>query len=287
MRERGPSRVSPLLVPKYCPNMLAGMVAIETGAHGPVMGHVSACSSVAVSIGEAVRAIRHGYADAVVCGAAEAMTEKPVVAGFQNLRALTTSADPDRACLPFDRERGGFVMGEGAAALVLESEEHARARGAEVYAVVSGYGVSSDAHHITAPAEDGASVARALGDALAEAGDDGRAPVHVNAHGTGTVKNDLVEALVLQRALADRALVTSTKSMTGHLGGAAGALEAVASVLALRRSTVPPTVGTRALDAGVYVDVVLGSARKASFDRAASLSMGFGGHNAVLVFDRP
>lgn len=214
-----------------------------------------------------MRAIRHGYADAVVCGAAEAMTEKPVVAGFQNLRALTTSADPDRACLPFDRERGGFVMGEGAAALVLESEEHARARGAEVYAVVSGYGVSSDA--------------------LAEAGDDGRAPVHVNAHGTGTVKNELVEALVLQRALADRALVTSTKSMTGHLGGAAGALEAVASVLALRRSTVPPTVGTRALDAGVHVDVVLGSARKASFDRAASLSMGFGGHNAVLVFDRP
>lgn len=284
MREQGPRRVSPVLIPKWIPNMLGGVIAIEAGARGPSASHSAACATSSIAVGEAVRTIRHGYADAVICGGAEAVTQKLVLAGFQNLRALTTATDPDRASLPFDKERGGFVMGEGAGALVLERESHARARGAEIYAEVSGYGVTNDASHITAPAEDGAAIDRAIADALAEAGER-EGPVHVNAHGTGTVKSDQVEGAAIGRAFGESALVSSTKSMTGHLFGAAGAVEAIASVLALRRGAVPPTAGTAEIDDEFAIDVVRGEARTAPITRAVSLALGFGGHNVSLVID--
>ncbi|GAA1848882.1 beta-ketoacyl-ACP synthase II [Myceligenerans crystallogenes] len=283
--EKGAGKVSPLTVPRFYGNILSGLVAIDTGARGPAAAHLAACASSALSIGEAMRAIRHGYVDAMICGGAEASTQKLVVAGFQNLRALTAESDPDRACVPFDKDRSGFVMGEGGAALVLESESHARARGAQILAEVSGYALTDDAAHMTAPAMHGESADRVITDALADAGpsDD---TLYVNAHGTSTIKNDKLESAAIARTLGGKAVVSSTKSMTGHLLGVAGAIEAVASVLALRRQTVPATVGTRELDPDVQVDVVHGAARSMEFSRALSLSLGFGGHNAALVIDR-
>lgn len=285
LEQQGAGKVSPLTVPKFLGNLLSGLVAIDLGARGPAAAHGAACAASSVSIGEAMRAIRHGYADAIVCGGAEAATQKLIVAGFQNLRALTTEADPDRACLPFDRHRSGFVMGEGAGALVLESESHAKARGATILAEVSGYALTDDAAHMTAPALHGESVDRAIADAIADAGARDET-LYVNAHGTSTIKNDRLESAAIARMLGGKAVVSSTKSMTGHLLGAAGAVEAVASVLALRAQRVPPTVGTTELDEDVQVDVVHGAARSAEFSRAVSLSLGFGGHNACLVLDR-
>ena len=221
----------------------------------------------------------------MICGGAEALIQKLPMAGFQNLRALSTTADPDRASIPFDRERSGFIMGEGGAALVLERESHARARGAAIYAEVSGYGVTCDAFHVTAPAEDGVAIDRAITDALAEAGER-LEQVYVNAHGTSTVKNDRVEAAAIERRFGERAMVSATKSATGHMLGASGAVEAIASVLAIRRGTIPPTVGTERLDDDMRIDLVRGRARPAEVSRAVSLSLGFGGHNVCLVFDK-
>ncbi|MBM7411139.1 3-oxoacyl-[acyl-carrier-protein] synthase II [Clavibacter michiganensis] len=290
LRQSGPRKVSPMLIPKWIPNMIAGLVSIDVGARGGSVSHNAACASSAVSIGEGLRAIRHGYADAVVCGGAEAVTQRLVMSGFQSLRALSTSSDVDRASIPFDKERGGFVMGEGGAAVVLERESHALARGARIYGVVSGYGITSDASHITAPAGDGAAMARAITDSLAEAdGEDGPvddAPLHVNAHGTGTVLNDRIEAAVIERVLGEQTLVTSTKSMTGHMLGAAGVTEVIASALALASGAVPATAGTDELSEEMRVDVVRGSARRVAITRAVSLSLGFGGHNVSLVIDR-
>ncbi|NLI85144.1 MAG: beta-ketoacyl-ACP synthase II [Propionibacterium sp.] len=289
LQQRGARRVSPLLVPKWIPNMIAGLVSIDVGARGPSISHNAACASSAVGIGEALRAIRHGYVDAVICGGAEAVAQKVVMAGFQNLRALTPSNDPDRASIPFDRERKGFVLGEGAGAIVVENASHARSRGAHCYGEVTGYGITSDASHITAPCADGEAVDWAMNYALREAcaarPDAADGLIHVNAHGTGTVLNDRVEAGAIARVLGERAVVTSTKSMTGHLLAGAGAVEVIASVLAMRAGLVPPTVGTTEIDAGMQVDVVTGAARPASFSRAMSLSLGFGGHNVCLVID--
>lgn len=285
MEEKGAGKVSALTVPKFLGNLLSGLVAIDTGARGPAAAHNGACAASAMSIGEAMRAIRHGYVDAMICGAGEAATQKLIVSGFQNLRALTTEADPDRACMPFDKDRSGFVMGEGGAALVLESESHARARGATILAEVSGYALTDDAAHMTAPALHGESVDRAITDALADAGAHDET-LYVNAHGTSTIKNDKLESAAIARTMGGKAVVSSTKSMTGHLLGVAGAIEAVASVLALRRQEVPSTVGTRELDEDIQVDVVHGGPRSLEFSRAVSLSLGFGGHNAALVFDR-
>ena len=285
LQRTGPRRVSPLLIPKWTTNILAGMAAIELGAHGPSLAHVSACASSAMSIGEGTRAIRHGYADAMVCGGAEMLGTRLAMAGFQNLRALTPVGDPDRASLPFDRTRAGFVMGEGGAAVVLEREDRARARGARILARITGYGNTTDAFHITAPSDDGAAVDRAIDDALAEAGPTS-GTVHINAHGTGTVKNDRVESRAISRAFGPHSPVTSTKSMTGHLMGAAGALETIASVLTLLRDEVPPTVGTSELDPHIDIDVVLKASRKTKLARAVSLSLGFGGHNACLILEK-
>ncbi|MDO5093105.1 MAG: beta-ketoacyl-[acyl-carrier-protein] synthase family protein [Propionibacteriaceae bacterium] len=286
LKHLGARRVSPMLIPKWTPSLLAGGAAIHLGAHGPTMSHLSACASSAMSVGEGMRAIRHGYADALVCGGAEKAGSALVLAGFQNLRALTLADDPDRASLPFDKNRAGFVLGEGAAAVVLEREDHAIARGAKILARATGYGNTTDAFHITAPADDGEAVDRAICDALAEAGPCEGA-VHVNAHGTGTIKNDLVEGRAIARAFGDLAVVTSTKSMTGHLLGAAGALETIAAVLALQRDEVPPTVGTADIDPAVEVDVVVGASRRTPLSRAVSLSLGFGGHNTCLILEKP
>ena len=285
LRRTGPHRVSPLLIPTWTTNALAAMAAIELGAHGPSLAHVAACASSAMSIGEGARAIRHGYADAMVCGGAEMLGTRLAMAGFQNLRALTPVGDPDRASLPFDKARTGFVMGEGGAAVVLEREDHARARGATVLARITGYGNTTDAFHITAPSDDGAAVDRAIDDALAEAGP-GSGTVHINAHGTGTVKNDRMESRAIARAFGPGSPVTSTKSMTGHLMGAAGALETIASILALLRDEVPPTVGTSELDPHIDIDVVLTASRKTTLARAVSLSLGFGGHNTCLILEK-
>ena len=287
LEQRGPRKVSPLLIPKWIPNMIAGLVSIEAGARGAAIAHNAACASSAMSIGEGLRAIRHGYADAVVCGGAEAISQKIVMSGFQNLRALSTAADPDRARIPFDRERSGFVLGEGGAAIVLERESHARARGATIYAAISGYGVTSDASHITAPSSDGEALDRALEDAMREAGGVERdEAVYVNAHGTGTGLNDQVEAASIRRMLGPSTLVSSTKSMTGHMLGAAGAVEVIASAFAVAARRVPVTAGTKEVDADIDVDVVRGESRAAEFSRALSTSLGFGGHNTCLVIDR-
>lgn len=285
LRAQGPRKVSPMLIPKWIGNMLSGQVSIETGARGAAIDHVAACASSAVSVGEGLRAIRHGYLDAVICGGADAIVQKLPMTGFQNLRALTTSSDPDRASLPFDADRGGFVLGEGGAAVVLESEAHAKARGATILAELKGYGITSDAHHITAPAGGGEAVERAIREALREAGPS-EGLVHFNAHGTGTQKNDEVEAEVISRVFGDEAVVTSTKSVTGHLMGAAAAAELIACVLALQEGRIPPTAGTTQLSAGMTIDLVTGAARALQVDRAVSTSLGFGGHNVCLVVDR-
>ena len=289
LAERGPRRVSPMLIPKWIPNLLAGLIAIEHGARGGAMSHSAACSSSSISIGEGVRAIRHGYADAVLVGGAEFTSNRLVMSGFQSLRALSPAADPDRASIPFDREREGFVYGDGAGALVLERADHAEARGAEVLAEVTGYGSTTDACHITAPADDGLPLARAIADALAEADavrevdDDAR---FVHAHGTGTRMSDAAEARVIARELGEGTTVTSTKSMTGHMVGASGAIAAIAAVLALRAGLVPATVGTRELDDDMAIDVVRGAAREAAVERVLAQTIGFGGHNTCLVLDR-
>ena len=269
-------------------NMAAGMIAIRYDCRGPAMPAVTACASGANAIGEALRLIRHGYADAVIAGGAEAAVSPSAVAGFINMQALSVSSEPDAASLPFDRRRGGFVIGEGAGALVLEEYEHARARGAFIYGEVCGYGSTCDAYHITAPHPDGRGGAQAMQDAMREAGYTAGDRVYVNAHGTGTPLNDAVETAVIKKALGEeaarRALVSSTKSMTGHMLGAAGAVEAIACLLALRDGVVPPTINLKEQDEACDLNCVPNTAVQADIDLALSNSLGFGGHNACLAF---
>ena len=288
--ERGPRRVSPLFIPMMISNMASGMIAIRFDCRGSAMPAVTACASGSNAIGEALRAIRHGYADAMIAGGAEAAVCPSAVAGFVNMQALSVSEDPDAASLPFDRRRAGFVIGEGAGALVLEEYEHAKARGAKIYAEVCGYGSTCDAHHITAPLPDARGGAQAMKDALAEAGYDGSERVYVNAHGTGTPLNDAAETLAIKAALGEEAsratLVSSTKSMTGHMLGAAGAVEAIACILALNEGIIPPTLNLNQPDPACDLNCVPNEAVSASIDLALSNSLGFGGHNACLAFRR-
>lgn len=285
---RGPRRVSPYFVPMMIPNMAAGMIAIRFNCQGAALPAVTACASGSNAIGEALRSIRHGYSDVMITGGAEAAISQPGIAGFINMQALSTAEDPDAASLPFDARRGGFVIGEGAAALVLEEYEHAKARGAKIYAEVCGYGSTCDAYHITAPRPDAKGGARAMADALREAGWREDDVVYVNAHGTGTALNDVAETLAVKMALGEdaarKAMISSTKSMTGHMLGAAGAAEAVASILALNRGVIPPTVGLLEQDPQCDLDYVPLTARKAQATLAISNSLGFGGHNACLAF---
>lgn len=287
--EKGPRRVSPYFVPMMIANMASGMIAIRYGCKGSVMPAVTACASGGNAIGEAMRMIRHGYADVMIAGGAEAAVNELSLAGFANMQALSTSADPLEASLPFDVRRKGFVMGEGAGALVLENYEHAKARGAHIYAEICGYGSTCDAYHITAPDPEAEGGARAIRDAWSEAGAD-TDKVYINAHGTGTPMNDRSETKAIKTALgecrAHHILISSTKSMTGHMLGAAGAAEAIASVMALNEGVIPPTIGLKEPDPECDLDYVPLKARNADIEIALSVSLGFGGHNACLAFKK-
>lgn len=286
--EKGPRRVSALFVPMMISNMAAGMIAIRHDCRGSAMPAVTACASGSNAIGEAMRLVRHGYADAVIAGGAEAAVTPSAVAGFINMQALSVSEDPNAASLPFDKRRAGFVIGEGAVALVLEEYEHALARGAKIYGEVCGYGSTSDAHHITAPHPEARGGTQAMLDAMREAGYTESDRVYINAHGTGTPMNDKVETLAIKNALgeqaAKRAYVSSTKSMTGHMLGAAGAIEALACLFALSEGVIPPTINLTEQDEVCDLNCVPNAAVKAEIDLALSNSLGFGGHNACLAF---
>ena len=290
LMEKGPRRVSPLFVPMMIGNMAAGMIAIRHDCRGSAMPAVTACASGSNAIGEAMRLVRHGYADAVITGGAEAAIVPSAVAGFVNMQALSTSENPDEASLPFDKRRGGFVIGEGAVALVLEEYEHAKARGAKIYGEVCGYGSTCDAHHITAPHPDARGGAQAMIDAMKEAGYTDADAVYVNAHGTGTPMNDVIETAAIKKALgednAPKAYVSSTKSMTGHMLGAAGAIEALACLFALNEGIIPPTINLNEQDENCDLNCVPNTAVKADITLALSNSLGFGGHNACLAFSK-
>ncbi len=285
--DRGPKRVSPYFIPMMIANMASGMIAMRFACKGPAMPAVTACASGSNAIGEAMRLIRHGYADAMIAGGAEATVNALAAAGFSSMQALSFSEDPLAASLPFDKRRTGFVMGEGAGVLVLEEYERAKARGAKIYAELAGYGSTCDAYHMTAPHPEAEGGARAIADAWAETGLD-TDRIYVNAHGTGTPMNDKAETLALKKAFGEerarKLAISSTKSMTGHMLGAAGAAEAVVSVLALREGIAPPTIGLTSPDPDCDLDYVPLVARKAEFDASVSVSLGFGGHNACLAF---
>ena len=291
LMEKGPRRVSPFFVPGMIINMAGGLIAIKYNFQGASIPIVTACATGNNAIGEAYRAIKHGYLDAVLTGGAEAAIIPIGVAGFSNMKALSTTEDPAAACVPFDARRNGFVMGEGAGALVLEEYEHAVARGAKIYGELCGYGVTCDAHHITAPHPEGLGGAAALTMALEEAGGcEDFSKLYINAHGTSTPLNDSGETKAIKKALGEEAahkcMVSSTKSMTGHMLGAAGAVEAIASVLAVKEGIVPPTIGYQEPDPECDLDYVPNVAREAQVDLALSASLGFGGHNAYLAFRR-
>ena len=285
----GVKRISPFFVPMMIVNMATGMIAMRHHAEGPSLPVVTACATSTNAIGEAYRAIKHGYADAVIAGGSEAAINELAIGGFISCMALSFSEDKDRASLPFDAERGGFVMGEGSAVLVLENYDCAVKRGAKIYAEVVGYGNTNDAYHMTAPNPEAKSSAKAIELAVKEAGITDPAKVYVNAHGTGTALNDKTETAALKRVFGDGAYklkVSSTKSMTGHMLGAAGAVEALASVMALHDGVIPPTINYRVKDADCDLDITPNKAAKEQKEFALSSSLGFGGHNACLAFRR-
>ena len=283
----GPKWISPLFIPTMIANIAAGNIAIRNNACGPCLPVVTACATSTHAIGEAYRAIKHGYADAIITGGSEAAVIPLAIAGFANAKALTKAEDPKYASLPFNRNRGGFVLAEGAAMLVLEEYEHAVARGANIIAEVCGYGNTCDAHHVTAPRPDGTTQAAAIRQALDEAGYTSDDVLYINAHGTGTALNDAAETVAFKLALGDDAYkvhVSSTKGSTGHLLGAAGAAEAVASVLALKNGIVPPTINLDDIDPECDLDYTPNVPVAAPLTIAISDSLGFGGHNGCVAF---
>jgi 3-oxoacyl-[acyl-carrier-protein] synthase II len=285
---KGPGRVSPFFIPMMIIDMASGQVSIQYGFKGPNFGTVSACASGAHAIGEALRLIRAGDADVMVTGGSEATITPMAVAGFSNARALSSrNDDPQRASRPFDKNRDGFVIGEGAAILVLESEDHARRRGAKAICELAGYGASGDAYHMTAPCVDGEGAARAMARALEDAGLRAEEVTYVNSHGTSTPAGDPAEVAAVKRVFKDHAsrlMMVSTKSMTGHLLGAAGGLEAIATSLTLARGIVPPTINLDTPDPQCDLDFVPNQARHQKVAAAISNSFGFGGHNVTLAF---
>lgn len=289
--EKGPRKVSPFFIPMLIANMASGMIAIKFNCKGPSMPSVTACASGANAIGEAVRAIRHGYIDAAIAGGSEAAISEEGIAGFINMQALSIAENPDEASLPFDKRRSGFVMGEGGAALVLEEYEHALDRGARIYAEITGYGVTCDAYHITAPREDAEQSSRAISDSLKESGYRNGEKAYVNAHGTGTPLNDISETLAVKKAFGEEnayknVIISSTKSMTGHLLGAAGAAEAIACIKVLNEGIIPPTINLLEKDLECDLNYTPCVAVEEKVDIAVSNSLGFGGHNACLAFRR-
>jgi len=285
LMEKGPRRVSPFFIPMMIANMASGQVSIATGAKGPNTTAVTACATGTHSIGDSFKMIQRGDADVMICGGAEATIRPIAMAGFSNMRAMSTRNDePEKASRPFDAERDGFVMGEGAGVLVLESLEHAKRRGARIYAEVIGYGMSGDAYHITDPDPDGA--ARCMARALKDAGIAPEAVGYINAHGTSTPVGDKSETTAIKTTFGDHAYklaVSSTKSMTGHMLGAAGGVEAVILGLALRDGMLPPTINLEHPDPACDLDYVPNVARKADIEIGLSNSFGFGGHNATII----
>ncbi|GAF13583.1 3-oxoacyl-[acyl-carrier-protein] synthase, KASII [Bacillus sp. JCM 19045] len=287
--EKGQRRVSPFFVPMMIPDMASGQVSIYTGAKGPNSCSVTACASGSNSIGDAFKVIQRGDADAMIAGGSEAPITNMAVAGFCSAKAVTTSDNPETASRPFDVDRSGFVIGEGAGILILESLESAKARGASIYAEIVGYGSTGDAHHVTAPAPGGEGGARAMQAAVSDAGLAPEEISYINAHGTSTELNDSYETNAIKTVFGDHAYqvaISSTKSMTGHLLGAAGAVEAIFAVKAIKEGIVPPTVNLENPDPACDLDYVPNEARKMNVDAVLSNSLGFGGHNASLVFKK-
>jgi len=290
LRERGADRVSPFLIPMMISDSAAGMLAIRVGARGPNMAIATACASGNNAIGDAVETIRRGSADVMIAGGSEAALVSVAMAGMNVMGALSTrNEDPQTASRPFDRERDGFLMGEGAGILILESLEHAQARGANILAELNGYGTTDDAHHISAPAENGAGAAMSMKLALENANLNVNDIGYINAHGTSTPLNDKSETAAIKTVFGEQAYaipVSSTKSMTGHLLGASGAVEAVFSIMAMREGILPPTINYQTPDPECDLDYVPNQPRKASPRHIMSNSFGFGGHNATLIFSR-
>jgi 3-oxoacyl-[acyl-carrier-protein] synthase II len=288
MLDRGPDRVSPFFIPMMISNMASGQVSILLGARGPNFTTVSACTSSANALGEALRLLQHDDADIMLAGGTESTITPMAMAGFCSMKAMSTRNEaPKKASRPFDRDRDGFVMGEGAAVLVLEKEEHARGRGAPILCEFAGYGASADAYHITSPTPDGDGAVRCMERALRDAELSPSEIQYINAHGTSTQPNDRTETLAVKRVFGEHArrlMLASTKSMTGHLLGAAGALEAAVCILAISRGLVPPTINYESPDPECDLDCVPNQAREAAVTAALSNSMGFGGHNATLAF---
>ena len=287
--EKGYDRVSPFFIPMIIANMAAGLVAIRFGLKGMCTCPVTACAGGSNAVGDAFRSLRDGYADVMVCGGTEASVNALAIGGFTSMKALCTASDPERASIPFDAERSGFVMGEGAAVLVLETLEHAQARGAQIYAEVVGYGATCDAYHMTAPAPEGEGGARAMAEALADAGVTPEAVGYINAHGTSTALNDAGETAAIKTVFGPHAYqmaVSSTKAMTGHLLGAAGAVEAVFCAMALKDGYLPATIHYQVPDPACDLDYIPNESRVQQVDYALSNSLGFGGHNACLLFKR-
>ncbi len=285
--EKGPKRINPLFIPMTITNMAAGNIAIQFGANGVCTNVVTACATGNNCIGEAFRSIKHGYSDLILAGGTEGSITPLGVAGFSALNALSTSNDPARASIPFDKERDGFVMGEGAGILLLEEFEHAKARGAKIYAEVVGYGTTGDAYHITAPSPEGEGGAKAMKLAMEEANVTAKEISYINAHGTSTPTNDRIETAAIKLAMGEAAYqvpVSSTKSMIGHLLGAAGAVEAVICIKAMEKSFIPPTIGLKVTDEECDLDYVANVGRTAKLTYTMSNSLGFGGHNATLLF---
>ena len=287
---KGPDRVSPMFIPMGIANMATGNVAIDLGLKGESVAMVTACASGTHSIGESYRMIKHGYQDAVVAGGTEAPITKVGIAGFQNIKALTTTTDKNRASIPFDAERSGFVMGEGAGVVVLEELEHAKRRGAHIYAEIVGYGASSDAYHITSPSPDGEGAARAMKSAIEDAKISPENITYINAHGTSTHLNDVGETMAIKKVLGEEAskkvLVSSTKGNTGHLLGAAGGVEAIVCIKAIEENYVPATINYKVEDPECDLDIVPNIGRNVNVEYAMSNSLGFGGHNASIIFKK-
>lgn len=289
LNEGGPRKVSPFFIPMMIGNIATGNVAIRFKAKGVSLSVMSACATGTHSIGEAFHAIKDGYADAIIAGGTESVIAPLTIAGFQNMKALSTNEDPETASRPFDKNRDGFVMGEGAGMLVLEEYEHAKARGAKIYAEFAGYGNTCDAHHVTAPDPEGAGLARAIKIAMAEANTTDGDQLYINAHGTSTHLNDLTETMAFKSALGEKAYdanISSTKSMTGHMLGATGAIEAIVSVLTLRDGMIPPTIHLNEQDEELDLNYTPNKAVKRDVTVAASTNLGFGGHDACVVFKK-
>ena len=286
MHERGMKRIKPMFIPKALSNMGAGNIALKIGAQGVCKSITTACASANDAIGEAFREIKYGFHDVILAGGSEASITKIGIGGFNALTALSTTEDPARSAIPFDKDRNGFVMGEGAAVLILESLEHAQKRGARILAEVVGYGSNCDAYHMTTPTPDGSGAAKAIKLAINEAGISPEEVNYVNAHGTSTQANEKGESKAIVAVLGKDVPVSSTKSFTGHLLGAAGGVEAIATIEAIRNHFVPMTAGTKELSEDIEANVVYGQGQEAVIKYAISNTFGFGGHNAVLAFKR-